>query len=89
MSLQNDWLDYVRNPSLFEDEHFAPLITDTEDPIDLDVAFGKLSNGCELISGIRRVIEENAFTGIYYVPNQENKLSDSAQSRSRLRGLRR
>ncbi len=77
MSLQDDWLDYIRDPSLFEDEHFAPLITDTEDPVDLDVAFGELSNGRELISRIRRVVDENAFTGLYYVPKEENKLSSS------------
>ncbi|MFV0476161.1 MAG: hypothetical protein ACK5MQ_18445 [Pikeienuella sp.] len=74
MTLQDDWLKYVEDPSSFSYDHFAPLITDTEEPVDLESAFGKLPNGAELIRRIERVREETAFTGLYHVPAREERL---------------
>lgn len=74
MTLQDDWLKYVDEPDAFSYDHFAPLITDTEEPVDLEVAFGKLPNGAELIRRIERVREETAFTGLYHVPAREDRL---------------
>ncbi len=74
MSLQDDWLKYVENPEAFSEDHFAPLITDTEEPVNLDIAFGGLPNGRELIKRIQRVRQETAFTGLYHVPATDERL---------------
>lgn len=75
MSLQDDWLAYMQDPTLYDRYHFSPLITDTEEPLDLDAAFSGIKNGAELIRRVRRVIDENDFTGMYYVPRLDNRLS--------------
>jgi len=74
MSLQDDWLKYMENPEVFPDDHFAPPITDTEEPVDLETAFAGLPNGRELIKRINRIRQETAFTGLYHVPEPEEWL---------------
>lgn len=74
MSLQDDWLKYADDPNAFSYDHFAPLITGTEEPVDLEIAFGKLPNGRELIKRIERVRWETAFTGLYHVPAIESRM---------------
>ena len=74
MSLQDDWLRYISNSTLFDKYHFGPLITDTEEPVDLEAAFIGLPNGRELIKRIERIRRETAFTGLYHVPATEERL---------------
>jgi len=74
MSLQDDWLEYIRKPNSYSYDHFAPLITDTDEPLDLETAFGALPNGHELVRRINRVRNETSFTGLYYVENKKGYL---------------
>lgn len=76
MSLQDDWLVLLqdRNADAFPDEHFAPLITDTEDPVDLQMAFEALPNGKAFIQRIEKVREETLFTGLYHIPDPALRL---------------
>lgn len=77
MSLQDDWLEYLDKPDAFSCDHFASLITDTEQPVDLEKAFGNLSNGGLLIERIERVRNETAFTGLYHVPASGDRIGRS------------
>lgn len=75
MSLQDDWLKYVEDPNTFSYDHFAPLITDTGEPVILEKAFGALPNGQELIRRIKLIRSETEFTGLYHIPRRPYALT--------------
>lgn len=75
MSLQDDWLEYIESPESFTKYYFAPLITDTEEPINLELAFKSLPNGADFVERIKRVRAGTAFTGLYHIPASDGRIS--------------
>ncbi|ATG47259.1 hypothetical protein CEW89_06555 [Celeribacter ethanolicus] len=65
MSLLDDWLSYVENPSRFNKHHFESLMLELETRKDLEAAFAGLPGGWAFIERIEQLRKDADFNGTY------------------------
>ncbi len=71
MTLLDDWLKYVEDPSLFDKHHFESLMLELETHDQLEAAFAHLPGGREFIRRVEQFRHDANFNGTYLFPTAQ------------------
>lgn len=73
MSLMDDWLAYVGDPSQFDSFHFEALLLEVDTEAKVEKAFAPLPGGAELAKRLNAFRSAAEFNGTYLLPGQRKR----------------
>jgi hypothetical protein len=72
--LIDEWEKYLRDPAQTDYTIFAPVLTDTVNPVTPEQVLGTLPGGMGMAARVNDLVERTKFNGLYHLPDPARAL---------------